>query len=120
MDRIGWSLVMGSILAGPISTLLAALLLLAATGAVWRGTRLLIRGLRQATPPPGSLWLVRGLQGGIVGVALVALAGGLLTGQSWLLIFGAIFLGEELYETGLLILVLRASEKACERPLGEV
>ncbi len=45
-------------------------------------------------------------------MALAALAGGLLTGQRSLLIFGASFLGEELYETGFLILVLRESEKA--------
>ena len=44
-------------------------------------------------------------------LALVALAGGLLTGQTWLLIFGAIFLGEELYETEVLILLLRTGEQ---------
>lgn len=111
---------MASMLTGPTSILLALLLLLVALGAVWRGTRLLVRGLREASHSTSSLWLVQGLRGGIVALALAALAGGLLTGQSWLLIFGAIFLGEELYETGFLILVLRASEKACERPLGEV
>ncbi len=104
----------------PINILLAGLVLLAATGAVRRGARLLVRGLRAASHPASSLWLVRGLRGAIVAVALAALGGGLLTGQSWLLIFAAIFLGEELYETGVLILVLRASEKVYERPLGEV
>jgi hypothetical protein len=97
-------------LTGPTSILLALLLLLAAAGAAWRGARLLARGLRDAAHPAGSLWLVRGLRGGIVALALAALAGGLLTGQGWLLVFGAIFLGEELYETGVLILVLRTGE----------
>lgn len=34
------------------------------------------------------------------------LAAGVLYAQTWLLIFGAIFLGEELYETGVLSLAL--------------
>lgn len=102
---------MGSILTVPTSIVLPGLFLLAAVWAVWRGTRNLIRGIREAAQPAGSLWLVRGLRGEIVGVALAALAGGLLTGQGWLLIFGAIFLAEELYETGVLILVLRTGEQ---------
>jgi len=111
---------MGSSLAGPISILLPVLLLLAAAWAMWRGTRQLGRGLREASHPSSSLWLVRGLRGGIVALALVAQAGGVLFEQNWLLIFGAIFLGEELYETGFLICVLRAGEKATVWPLEEV
>ncbi len=109
---------MGPILTGSTGTLLAVLLLLASTVAVWWGARDLVRGLREAAQPAGSLWLVRGLRGGIVSVTLGALAGGLLTGQMWLLIFGAIFLGEELYETGVLILVLRTGEEGLGRRRG--
>jgi hypothetical protein len=90
-----------SISRGLSGTILAALLLLAATAAVRRGSPLLVRGLREASHPASSLWLVRGLRDEIVAVSLAALAGGVLFGQSWLLVFGAIFLGEELYETGL-------------------
>ncbi len=36
------------------------------------------------------------------------LAAGVLYANKWLLIFGAIFLAEELYETGVVILALRA------------
>lgn len=100
---------MASMLTGLSGIFLTVLLLLAATAAVWRGSPLLIRGLREASHPASSLWLVRGLRGEIVAVSLAALAGGVLFGQSWLLTFGAIFLGEELYETGLLILILRVS-----------
>ena len=39
------------------------------------------------------------------------LAAGVLYANKWLLIFGAIFLAEELYETGVVILALRAGEK---------
>lgn len=61
-----------------------------------------MRGLQDADHPCASLWLVRGIRGVIVTVAMGAFAGGLLYNynQGWLLIFGAIFLGEELYETG--------------------
>jgi hypothetical protein len=48
----------------------------------------------------------------VVGVAAWALAGGLLFGQTWLLVFGAVFLAEELYETGVVALILRAAARA--------
>jgi len=41
-----------------------------------------------------------------------ALAAGLLLEQMWLLVFGAVFLAEELYETGVLGLVLRMVDDA--------
>ncbi|MGH7324433.1 MAG: hypothetical protein ACREJ9_07280 [Candidatus Rokuibacteriota bacterium] len=41
-------------------------------------------------------------------MAAGALASGLLFAQTWLIVFGVIFLAEELYETGVLALILRA------------
>ena|SRR3989442_11062168 len=89
-----------------------AFALLLALGGAWawfRGLRLLARGLRCADDPSASLWVVRGLRGIVVAVGAGALAGGMLFGQVWLLVFGAVFLAEELYETGVLALILRAS-----------
>jgi hypothetical protein len=43
----------------------------------------------------------------IVGAACVSLAAGVLTGVKWLWIFGLVFLGEELLETGIMVLALR-------------
>ena len=54
-----------------------------------------------------SLWVVRGIRAGIIALAMGAFAADLLYNQGWLLIFGAIFLGEELYETGVILLALR-------------
>jgi hypothetical protein len=54
---------------------------------------------------------VRGIRGVIVAVGLGALSGGLLFASKGLLVFGAIFLGEELYETGVVLLALRAGLK---------
>ena len=51
-------------------------------------------------------------------VALLAIGGGwaavagLLLEQTWLLVLGAVFLAEELYETGVLVLVLRMADDA--------
>ena len=87
--------------------LVAALLALGATWAAARGSRLLARGLGHADHPSASLWLVRGIRGAVVGAALGALAAGLLSGQAWLLVFGGVFLAEELYETGVIALALR-------------
>jgi hypothetical protein len=41
-------------------------------------------------------------------VASWALAAGLALDETWLLVFGGVFLGEEVYETGVVALVLRA------------
>jgi hypothetical protein len=90
---------------------LVALAVLVALGGVWAGARgvgLVARALRDADQPGASLTLIRGLRGIAVSVATAALAAGMLFDQRWLLVFGAIFLAEELYETGVVALVLRA------------
>ena len=46
---------------------------------------------------------------GVVAVAAGALAGGLHFEQTWLLVFGGVFLAEEIYETGVVALILRAA-----------
>ncbi len=96
----------------PMNVLLATLFLLFAVTGAWRGVQLLGKGLRQADQPSGSLWVVRGIRGGIVALGMGALSGGVLFANKGLLVFGAIFLGEELYETGIVLLALRAGLKA--------
>jgi hypothetical protein len=73
------------------------------------GARLILRALRRADEPSSSLTLIRGIRGLVVGVALWALAGGVVFAQTWLLVFGGVFLAEELYETGIVALILRRS-----------
>jgi len=87
---------------------LAVLLVLAGAWAGVRGARLLARGLRCADDESAPLWIIRSIRGTVVAVGAGALAGGLLYAQMWLLVFGVIFLAEELYETGAIALVLRA------------
>jgi hypothetical protein len=83
-------------------------LALVGLGAGIRGVRLVARALRGADQPSASLTLIRGIRGIVVAVATGALAAGALFDQMWLLVFGAVFLAEELYETGVVALVLRA------------
>jgi len=80
--------------------------------------RLVRRALRRTDDPASSLWLVRGIRGVVVAVALAALAGGILGAQRWRLVFGTVFLAEELYETGVVALVLRADRKRSADPEG--
>jgi len=68
--------------------------------------------VRRADDPASSLRAVRGIRGVVIGVAAWALAAGLLLAQVWLLVFGAVFLAEELYETGVLLLVLTMADDA--------
>ena len=86
---------------------------LAILGGVWagiRGLRLFARGLRSGDDPRCSLWVVRGLRGIIVWLCLTSLALGAVLEQVWLLVFGGLWLLEEIYETGVLALILRSAE----------
>jgi hypothetical protein len=89
-------------------SVIGVLALAIAACAGWSGLRRLRRGLREAD----SLALVRGIRGLVTAAAAAVFAIAVLTGERGLLAFAAVFLAEELYETGVLVLVLRASETA--------
>lgn len=96
---------MGHLYDPPLNQIAAALLVVLGVSAAARGGRQLVRGLRHAA----SLDLVRGIRGCVVAVVAGTSALGLLAAQTGLLVFGAIFLGEELYETGVLIAIIRSA-----------
>jgi hypothetical protein len=98
-------------LSGELRHVLAALLALGGGWAGVRGIRLLLRALRHPGEDSASFWLIRGIRGMAVAVGAGALAVGVLYGQLWLIVFGAIFLAEELYETGVVALILRAGRR---------
>jgi hypothetical protein len=89
----------------------AVLLWLLAAGALWQGMRRLATGLGELDYPGSALQVVRGIRGVIVAVSAAALGGGVLFANTGLLVFGVIFLGEELYETGVVLLALRAGQR---------
>jgi hypothetical protein len=91
-----------------MSSVLIVLAAIAGAVAGIRGVALVARGLRAADDPRASLWLIRGIRGIAVAVGTTSLAAGLVLDQKWLLVFGAVFLLEELYETGVVALLLRA------------
>ena len=90
-----------------VIVLAAGLATLAGIWAGVRGLRLLMRGLRAADDPQGALWVIRGLRGLIFWVCLTCLAVGAVLGEVWLLVFAGLWLLEEIYETGVLALILR-------------
>ena len=94
----------------PLHTMLGMLLWLLSAGTLWQGLRQLATGLRPIDHPASALRVVRGIRGVIVAVSLAALGGGVLFATTGLLVFGMIFLGEELYETGVVLLALRAGQ----------
>ena len=95
---------------------IAVLLFAAGLWAAVHGARLVGRALRHADDTASSLWLIRGIRGVVVAIAAWSLASGLLFTQTWLLVFGAVFLAEELYETGVVIAILRWSAPLSRRP----
>src|SRR5262245_9849157 len=97
------------------TTLIVTLAVLLGAGAGARGLRLLARGLRHDDDPDAPLWIVRGLRGVIVGLCMGALSAGVVFEQVWLIVFGAVWLAEEIYETGVLALILRSGAKPADR-----
>jgi hypothetical protein len=73
--------------------------------------RRLATGLCALDHPTSALRVVRGIRGAIVAVSVAALGGGVLFASTGLLVVGGIFLGEELYETGVVLLALRAGQR---------
>ena len=86
----------------PMHMILAVLLWLLAAGALWHGMQGLAKRLCAVDDPASALWVVRGIRDMIVAVSVAALGGGVLFASTGLLVFGVIFLGKELYETGAL------------------
>ena len=92
---------------------------MAVVGSAWaaaRGIRLLLRGVRSREDPSAPLWVIRGLRGLIVAVCAMAIAAGIVLEQRWLLVFGCLWLAEEIYETGVLALILRAGQRSDDSP----
>jgi hypothetical protein len=88
---------------------ISVLALLVSVYAAVTGLRRLRRGLREAI----SLELVRGIRRLVTAVVAAVIAIGLLSGERGLLAFAAVFLAEEIYETGVLALILRRSPGDC-------
>lgn len=95
----------------PVSYIATVLLLSIASFAWVRGYKSFARGLKNPDHPSQTLWVVRGIRGFIIGLALMSLAGGIYFDKTWPLLFGLVFLGEELLETGIMVLALRKNEK---------
>jgi hypothetical protein len=96
----------------PLNHVVAGLLLLAGAASMAHGARRLAGGLRRAVP----LDVVRGIRGCVIALAAAAFAGGVLLGETGLLVLGAVFLGEELYETGILAAIIRCGERSVTEP----
>jgi hypothetical protein len=91
-----------------IVLVLAVLAVVAGACAGVRGVRLLARGLRGGEDPSAPLWVIRGFRGLIVAICLTSLAVGALLETRWIVVVAALWLAEEVYETGVLALILRA------------
>jgi hypothetical protein len=87
----------------PVNVVIAILFALLAVGATAYGVRLLGRAVMHSVP----IDLIRGIRACVVAFASVACAVGFHRAETGFLVLGALVLGEELYETGLICLVLR-------------
>jgi hypothetical protein len=73
----------------------------------WRAVRHLVRALRETDRDDSSIRLVLGIRAFIIAVTSVAFALGIVYGSRATMLIAAVVLAEELYETGVVLLVLR-------------
>jgi hypothetical protein len=73
----------------------------------WRAVRHLESALCHSGEEDSSARLIRGIRALIAASASVAFALGIVYGSRATIIIAAVILGEELYETGVVLLVLR-------------
>jgi hypothetical protein len=78
----------------------------------WRAVRQVTRALRDSGHQDSSLRLIRGIRALILAAACVAFALGILYGSRAVMLIAAVILGEELYETGVVLLVLRRGRES--------
>jgi len=91
----------------PLSHVIAGILVLVSALAAAHGALALRRGLRDAR----ALEVVRGIRSCVVALVATAFAAGVLLASTGWIVLGAVFLGEELYETGVLALIIRSGER---------
>ena len=115
-DREG---VLDIIYDSPWSTLLFGFGLLAFVIGEIRGTRLVVRGLKGIGHPDRDFWLIRGVRAWVVGIAFLFVGAGAYFHTTWAVLFGLVFLGEELLETGTYLVVLRSARKREMRERSE-
>ncbi len=98
-----------------MSVLLADVLVVLAAVFGWRAVRHLARALREPGRSDSSIRLVRGIRALILAVSAVALALGIVYESRATVIIATVFLGEELYETGVILLALRHQRMEARR-----
>jgi hypothetical protein len=91
----------------PVSSAIASVLILFGIWAGARGARMVSDGLAGAS----ALELIRGIRFAIFALVAGFFAVGIVSGRTGFIIFGAIILAEELYETGVLALFVRLGER---------
>jgi hypothetical protein len=73
----------------------------------WRAARHLARALREPDQDDSSVRLIWGIRALIIAVTGMAFALGIVFGSRATMLIAAVILAEELYETGMVLLVLR-------------
>jgi hypothetical protein len=95
----------------PLSLALAILLAFFAVLIGRHGAMLFCAGLRSSGEWSGPLNIIRGIRSGIISTIMIGWAVCFFLEHTSALAIGAVILGEEIYETGVLILILRFGQK---------
>jgi hypothetical protein len=100
----------GSAVSAATALLVDGLAVLAAV-AGWRAVRHIVSALADPDHADSSIRLIRGIRALIVTVTSVVFALGVVYESRAMLLIAAVILGEELYETGVVLLALRRQRR---------
>lgn len=96
-----------NLLPSPWPTIVAIVFVLLAVVLTVRGIRHSARSFRSPGHEKQSQWMIRGIRDHILAIGLMCFAVGLWRWSAPWLLFGLVFLAEEIVETGIMLIALR-------------
>jgi hypothetical protein len=94
----------------PVNYIFSILLLVLSIFTLFKTVRYWILAYRNTEEAKTALLIVRGLRNLVIALTSGAFAAGLYWSKEWLLIIGLVILGQEIYETGFLSMILKTGE----------
>ena len=102
----------------PLPTVLAVICVPVAVWFEIRSWRLCSRSLKNPGHEEQSRWLIRGIRDGILAIGFACFAVGLWRFSAPWLLFGAVFLAEEIFETSIMLLAFAGRKRSRPTPRG--
>lgn len=99
--------------------LLALVFAIISGWSLWRSIKCFRETIRTFGEPSDCLlWIIRALRNLIIGLSTGAFAAGFYYAKGWLFIVGLVILAQEMYEMGMLRMIVKQEERLSHKSIG--